>query len=178
VSACQKATRKYPEGRTGTEAGYEAHRRAKEPACESCRKATAARRNHGVRTAEERAQWRKEALERDPLMDRRGNLKAKFGLTLEDYDRMLAGQGGGCAICGTAKPGGRHDTFFQVDHDHACCPGKKSCGKCVRALLCAKCNLGLGAFDDDPDRMMAAVAYLLSRRDLLSELAGGADARS
>lgn len=100
-------------------------------------------------------------------MDRRANLKAKFGLSLEDYDRMLAEQGGTCAICPATEAGGRHNTFFAVDHDHACCPGKGSCGKCVRGLLCAKCNFALGQFDDDPDRLMAAVAYLLSRQNVL-----------
>ena len=164
---CEKPTKAYPVGRTGTDAGYSAHRRAGEEPCRACMEATAKRRNRGERSAEQRAEWRKAAIERDPLMDRRANLKARFGLSLEDYDAMLAEQGGGCAICGTTEPGGRHDTFFPVDHDHACCPGDKSCGKCLRGLLCAKCNLGLGAFDDDPDRLMSAVAYLLARQNLL-----------
>lgn len=173
---CEKATRTYPDGRTGTDAGYQAHKLAGEAACEACQAASTAQRKIWTKTetrtsqerAEERAGWRKAALERDPLVERRGNLKAKFGLSLEDYDRMLAEQGGGCAICGATEPGGRGS--FHVDHDHACCPGKKSCGKCVRSLLCTNCNSGLGRFHDDPDRLMAAVAYLLSRRDVLGEL--------
>src|SRR5436309_7587857 len=32
--------------------------------------------------------------------DRRSHLKRKFGLSQEDYDRLLVEQGGGCAICG------------------------------------------------------------------------------
>ena len=47
-----------------------------------------------------------------------------------------------------------------VDHDHSCCPGKKSCGKCVRGLLCSMCNSGLAFFQDDPRRLFSAVKYL------------------
>jgi hypothetical protein len=73
---------------------------------------------------------------------------------------MLAAQGGGCAICGATEPGGRGT--FHVDHDHGCCAGtnRKTCGSCVRGLLCNGCNIGLGAFADDTTRLAAAIAYL------------------
>jgi Recombination endonuclease VII len=66
------------------------------------------------------------------------------GMTLEDYNDKLAGQNGRCAICGiTAKDCGKK---LHIDHDHACCNSSsstRSCGKCVRGLLCFKCNLTL-----------------------------------
>src|SRR5689334_18320875 len=48
-------------------------------------------------------------------------LFAKYGLSLADYDRMLAAQGGVCGICGDINPDGSR---LAVDHDHACCPGE------------------------------------------------------
>jgi len=35
------------------------------------------------------------------------------------------------------------------DHDHVCCSGKKSCGKCLRGLLCHGCNTKLGALENN-----------------------------
>lgn len=83
-------------------------------------------------------------------------LRFKYGITQAERDAMLVVQGG-CAICGATEHGGRD---WCVDHDHNCCPGKKSCGKCIRGVLCFGCNVGLGAFRDDADRMALAIAYL------------------
>lgn len=47
-----------------------------------------------------------------------------------------------------------------VDHDHKCCPGKTSCGKCVRGLLCGNCNSVLGRMRDDPTVFDRMAAYL------------------
>lgn len=68
-----------------------------------------------------------------------------------------------CGICGTSDPGGRD---FHIDHDHACCaaPGA-SCGQCVRGLLCAACNLGLGMFKDSPALLERAIEYLEAPSD-------------
>ena len=92
--------------------------------------------------------------------DRGKSLYRNFGITLTQFDAMVEAQGGGCAICGHP---GSEENRLSVDHDHACCPGKKgkkTCGKCVRAILCARCNTGLGQFYDNPDTLMAAAFYL------------------
>lgn len=76
--------------------------------------------------------------------------KLKFGITDEDYQRMLAEQDGRCAICLTDKPGGRGD--WHIDHNH-------DTGK-TRSLLCCRCNLGLGFFKDQPINLLNAFEYL------------------
>lgn len=80
-----------------------------------------------------------------------------YGITVDQHEKMLASQGGGCAICGGQTKDGR--AFF-VDHDHSCCPGQRTCGSCIRGLLCGDCNLGIGYFDDDISRITVAIAYL------------------
>jgi hypothetical protein len=83
-------------------------------------------------------------------------LKGTYSLTPEEYEARLVAQGGGCAICGKA-PNGK---ALSVDHNHDCCPGKKSCGKCIRGLLCQQCNMGLGHFKDDTTLLRRAINYL------------------
>lgn len=58
-----------------------------------------------------------------------------------------------CGICSEIQN-------LVVDHDHTCCPGDKSCGECVRGVLCRGCNSGLGMFKDRVDVLENAVAYL------------------
>src|SRR5690625_6229484 len=59
-------------------------------------------------------------------------------------DAMLKEQGGICAVCGIDP-----DHKWAVDHDHSCCPGTKSCGRCVRGILCDRCNTAIGTLGED-----------------------------
>jgi hypothetical protein len=79
---------------------------------------------------------------------RRNKVKQMYGLEYEVYEKMLADQNGACAIC----RGGFGEVLPCVDHCH-------TSGR-VRGLLCHNCNLGLGKFRDDPDRLRAALDYL------------------
>lgn len=79
-----------------------------------------------------------------------------YGLEPGQYDALLAAQGGGCAGC-YRPPLGRR---LAVDHDHTCCPGPRSCGKCVRGLLCDPCNRAIGLLLDDPARMRRLAQYV------------------
>lgn len=91
------------------------------------------------------------------------HLRFKYGIGYPDLLRMLAEQGG-CAICSAQESGGQG---WCIDHDHRCCPGKRTCGACIRGVLCFACNVGLGAFKDDRDVMTQALDYLqanVSRR--------------
>ena len=85
----------------------------------------------------------------------------RYGIEWEQYEKMLAEQGGVCAICQRPPTGrGTSGQRLHVDHDHSCCPGNRSCGKCVRALLCTNCNRGIGYFQDNPALLRVAINYL------------------
>lgn len=94
----------------------------------------------------------------DPEYYRKLTLR-KFGLTPAAFAALVERSGGRCAICSTADPGGKHDTWH-VDHDHRCCPRGRSCGSCIRGILCSNCNLGLGHFKDNAAILQSAMEYL------------------
>jgi hypothetical protein len=76
---------------------------------------------------------------------RDSRLRNHYGLSAADYDALLESQGGGCAICQVTP---EHFTkSMAVDHDHACCSGRQSCGRCVRGILCPFCNNALGGYE-------------------------------
>lgn len=80
-----------------------------------------------------------------------------YSLSPEAYDAIQAAQGGKCAICQRAT--GRTKRLA-VDHDHRCCAGRASCGRCIRGLLCGPCNRMLGHVRDDPMALRRAAVYL------------------
>lgn len=82
---------------------------------------------------------------------RASDLKRHYGITVAEFEQILAVQGGGCAICGrdgSTSPGG----ILHVDHCHQ--------GGHVRGLLCANCNRAIGQLGDDAARLRRAADYL------------------
>lgn len=77
------------------------------------------------------------------------------GLTPGEWTDILDRQGGACRGCGETAPKAWH-----TDHDHACCPGEYSCGKCVRGILCQACNVTLGMARDSVERLRGLIKYL------------------
>lgn len=71
-----------------------------------------------------------------------------YGMTLEDYERLISKQGGKCAICMLEEKGRK----LTIDHDHV--TGR------VRGLLCRKCNRAIGVFHEDVAILARAIAYL------------------
>lgn len=81
------------------------------------------------------------------------NLHRNYGITPACFNKLWVAQGGKCAICEVnLKPRGRMADAVAVDHNH-------QTGE-VRALLCRKCNHGLGHFLDSPELLQMAAEYL------------------
>ena len=96
------------------------------------------------------------------------NLMFFYGLSLDEYERMLAAQNGVCAICG--KPPLKtsvQNMSLHVDHDHAATDAAAGNGQMkIRGLLCNKCNVGLGSFYDNPAFLLSAISYLAVHQGL------------
>lgn len=74
-------------------------------------------------------------------------------------DQVIEFETSDCDLCGRPPREGKRR--HHIDHDHSCCPENgKSCGKCIRGVLCHGCNAGLGLFQDDPDILRRAISYL------------------
>lgn len=91
------------------------------------------------------------------LYSREKGLKRRYGITEEDYKALFEAQEGKCAVCGGQQgrvhPATGEPKHLAVDHDHDTNE--------IRGLLCDACNQGIGIFKDDPDRLLAAAAYLM-----------------
>lgn len=86
------------------------------------------------------------------------HLRRVHGITHADYERLLAEQGGGCALCGVKPEGltaGRYRKHLHVDHDHTT--------NAVRGLLCPDHNLLLGRFGDSVEMFRKVIEYLEAR---------------
>lgn len=88
---------------------------------------------------------------------RERHLRERYGVTVDEFNAKLRAQDYECAVChadfGPDNPG-----FF--DHLHACCPGRKSCGKCLRDVLCRGCNVSLGNVQDNATTLLGLIQYL------------------
>lgn len=132
-------------------AEWRAANRERLRACERARRANLSPEERARKNALDAARYRL-----DRTAHRRSYLRRYYGITVEQYDAIAAQQQGKCAICG----GDNGPRLLAVDHDHRCCPGVRSCGICVRGLLCGNCNNGLGRFKDDEGLLAKAVRYL------------------
>lgn len=82
------------------------------------------------------------------LISRESRLWRLFNITSDEYDRILAFQGGGCAICGQIAK----NYALNVDHDHKT--------GLIRGLVCWIHNQAIGLFRDSPELLKRAVSYL------------------
>ncbi len=73
----------------------------------------------------------------------------RYGITKDEAAGLKAA---GCDICGRTEVSGRWENNLHIDHDH-------ETGK-IRGVLCHGCNVSLGHFNDDPELLAKAIAYL------------------
>ncbi|WP_162794104.1 endonuclease VII domain-containing protein [Streptomyces paludis] len=79
-------------------------------------------------------------------------LRYKYGITVAEYDAMLASQGGVCAICGRPEAGRTGHRNLAVDHCHT--------SNQIRGLLCHSCNRALGLLQDSEEVLEKALRYI------------------
>ena len=87
--------------------------------------------------------------------DRWDRIEYMYRLSRENWEAMLISQNGACAICK------EESDRWHTDHDHSCCPPKKrTCGKCVRGILCNRCNQAIGLLREKVEIFESAMEYL------------------
>ncbi len=88
------------------------------------------------------------------------DMLSKHNITMAVYRTMLAAQSGTCKIC-QEPPSSERGNRLYIDHNHACCPTNgRSCGRCIRGLLCGNCNSGIGMLREREDLFLRAAAYV------------------
>jgi hypothetical protein len=128
----------------GTYSGYITHGKNKEKPCDECRLAANKYRR-------EKRQLDVDKLGYDPRRFKRHNI------TKEAYDNLLSKHNGKCWIC-------KMSDATHIDHDHSCCPQERSCGNCVRGVLCSNCNTAIGLLNDSEELLNEAKKYLKMER--------------
>lgn len=98
----------------------------------------------------------------DPILQKEKTLKKAYGLTLNDFNAMLVSQSNKCPICKVelTKQCGRfkrRKTDANIDHNH-------DTGK-VRSVLCQRCNVVLGAVNEDEDILTNMIGYIKKWED-------------
>jgi hypothetical protein len=83
------------------------------------------------------------------------DLKKNYGISIDDYDKLLELQNGQCVICGKT---GSSVRSLAVDHNH-------KTGK-IRGLLCIKCNVWVGDLEKNPEIFGKIKSYLQKHNEI------------
>lgn len=97
-----------------------------------------------------RAKFREKHLDKEKARQKYRNIKCRYGLSKEEYDRLYERSGGACYSCG------RVPANMQICVDHCHETGR------VRGLLCTECNKGLGLIGDTIESVEKLLEYLKS----------------
>lgn len=101
--------------------------------------------------------WKQNNKERSNFLDRRSHLKNTYCMSIEQYQELIVKQNNLCLLCN--KP---LDLTINnhIDHDHKCCDGEKSCGKCIRGVLHDQCNRYIAMIERYPNLLAPALKYI------------------
>ena len=101
-----------------------------------------------------RKEYKKDYDVKHPDSRKQSNLKIKYGITLEKYNRLFEDQGGVCAVCGFPETVFYKGTLrsLAVDHNHQTHK--------VRGLLCRGCNIALGHLKENPVVIKSLLEYI------------------
>ena len=102
-----------------------------------------------------RQQWERKTPAEKKLSMRIRSVKSQYNLSHEEHVKLLEKLNYVCPISGQPI-----NLYSHIDHDHNCCPGAKSCGKCIRGILVGKINSALGMFSN-PEWLLKAYEYVV-----------------
>ena len=143
-------------------------RNYKERACRECQRqrqetehARELKRQFDRRNKEKKKEYNKKnfdkrAIQKRAYYEKRRDYLKKYGISIEEYNRLRAIQDYRCRIC--EKHESELHIALVVDHCHKT--------NIIRALLCSACNVGIGNLGDDPRIVQKALEYLNCFRDL------------
>lgn len=77
-------------------------------------------------------------------------VKRRYKIDEDAYLEMISN---GCEVCGSFEN-------LCIDHDHKCCDTNITCGKCIRGILCKRCNIAEGLYKNDPHFIQNLIKYM------------------
>lgn len=107
------------------------------------------------RNSDEKRQYMREYGAKNKKSLASSRLVRIFGITLEEKIQMLIMQDSKCKICGKILDIENYSKEVHLDHNHET--------NKIRGLLCSHCNVGLGAFKDNPEFLYNTINYLLDK---------------
>lgn len=120
-----------------------------DPHCRQCH------RDYRKNNSSEISKRQKEYYKQNKSQFKDYELSKAYGISIDEYNSLLAKQNGVCAICKTPETSKNNEGSVRnlaVDHDHR--SGR------VRGLVCMSCNTSLGLFKDNTTFLFNAAQYL------------------
>lgn len=106
-------------------------------------------------TDQRRVTWKKNNPDKVKLHKRRSNLKMRYGITPDIFEKMVNDRDGLCDIC--KQPArGKSNSSIKLNIDHTVVDNKII----IRGLLCWQCNVAIGYLAHDIVRLHRAIEYL------------------